>query len=420
MTALALKIRDFWSDLWLDLELAWDRIKPVAPVAPAVPAPAKPITPPAVATSVKAPTKLPLSLRMLRLGGKGRLFFFDQLSTLIGSGVSLIDSLNVIKAQTKSKTVKQLYAEMIHHINAGMGLADAMSLFPHIFPKMQVALIEAGEKSGNLKLVFADMVEDLESGQDFLRKVTGAMAYPLILVFLAITLVTGMMVFVIPRVAGMYKQAHVELPRLTQAVIAISNFVHERWLFLLVGIVGAIVLLWLFFVKTRFGKKFLETLVGFVPMFGQIAREKNLTLIAGNMAMLLKSGVLISDAFEITGKTIDSLHYQEALEKVRHGVMMGRSVSESMGLKNIEDKHFREDPLFPLQFSQLVHIGETTGTISVMLLKLRQNFQKSIDYKLKNISTVLEPIMIFFVAALVGSILLAVMLPFFYIGTTIK
>ena len=143
-------------------------------------------------------------------------------------------------------------------------------------------------------------------------------------------------------------------------------------------------------------------------------------IIASNMSMLLKSGVLISEAFEITQKAVQNLHYQRALDQIRHDVIMGRPISESMGLKNIEDKKFRENRLFPLAFSQLVHIGETTGTIGPMLMKLRENYHKSIDYKLKNISTVIEPLMIFLVAALVGSILLAVMMPFFYIGTTIK
>ncbi|MFH0821071.1 MAG: type II secretion system F family protein, partial [Candidatus Peregrinibacteria bacterium] len=433
MTALVHKIRDGFADVWLKTEL-WlgkhfkskPKVSIPTPLSVSTPAQStsaipKPVVSAPVAVQPKPKTeKQSFSLRMLRLSAKERLFLFDQLATLVGSGVPLINSLTVIRAQTKQQSLKKLYTEMLHHINAGMGLAQTMRLFPNVFPSMQVALIEAGEKSGNLKLVFEDLTEDMEAQQEFLRKITGAMFYPMLLLIMAVSLVTGMMIFVIPRVAAMYTQAKVKLPALTQTMINISNFVRDQWPLLLGGIVGGVILLWLFFGKTRPGRLAWEKFVGIFPAFGTIAKEKNLMILAGNMAMLLKSGVLISEAFQITQATLGNLHYQRALEQVRHDVVMGKSVSESMGLKNIEDKHFKEDKLFPLQFSQLVHIGESTGTISQMLMKLRQNYHKSIDYKLKNISTVIEPLMIMVVAFLVGSILLAVMLPFFYIGTTIN
>lgn len=439
MTALAGKFHDAFTDFMLEAELLWDRFfkrkqpeltKPDDPVAaPSVPVSVPVVSAPALTTPVAvAPEKSkqkpktekqPLSLRLLRLSARGRLDFFDQLATLIGSGVTLIDSLNVIRAQTKHAGMKKLYSEMVHHVNSGMGMAQSMRLFPRLFPEMQVALVEAGEKSGNLKIVLADLAENMEAEQEFLRKVTGAMFYPVILLVMAVSLVTGMMIFVIPRVATMYSQAKVELPALTQTMINISDFMSDNWPFVLGGIFAGVTLLWLFFFRTQNGRLIWEKFVGIIPVFGTIAKEKSLMIIAGNMAMLLKSGVLISEAFEITQKAVGNLHYRRALEAVRHNVIMGRPVSESMGLKNIEDKHFKEHRFFPLPFSQLVHIGETTGTLSQMMGKLRQNYRKSVDFKFKNISTIIEPMMILVVAGLVGSILLAVMLPFFYIGTTI-
>lgn len=142
-------------------------------------------------------------------------------------------------------------------------------------------------------------------------------------------------------------------------------------------------------------------------------------LIASNLGMLLESGVLISNAFEITEKTLDNLHYKKALADIRHGIILGKNVSEMMGLKDLKSQQFESNPLFPLQVAQMVHIGEVTGNLAKMLVKIRENFHKSVDYTLKNLSTMIEPLMIFLVALLVGSILLAVMLPFFYIGSTI-
>ncbi|MBN2095775.1 type II secretion system F family protein [Candidatus Peregrinibacteria bacterium] len=462
MSAFVGKIRDVFSDLWLEADLFFSKfkrkkkvpdavitsdtasLKPAAPLVTAISAEIKKEAPaiPSVpkvqsadsarkeALSVvagaavkkekaRSAEKLPAKFKWLRLSARERLFFYDQMATLVDSGVTLIDALSIVKAQNKKKSLKKLYDEMIHHINGGMSLADTMFLFPHIFPSMQSALIEAGEKSGNLKKVFAQIVDDLESQHDFVRKVKGAMFYPLILIALALTMVTGMLIFVIPKVAKLYEQSGQRLPALTQAVIDFSGFVSQKYPIILGGIFGSLLLLWLFFSKTRPGRLLWEKFVNAIPVFGRISKHKNIMIFASNLGMLLQSGVLISDAFKITEKTLDNLHYKRALAEIRHGIVMGKNVSEIMGLEDMKTQKFKENKLFPLQVAQLIHIGEITGTIDKMLMKIRNNYHKSINYTLKNLSTVIEPLMIFIVAILVGSILLAVMLPFFYIGTTI-
>lgn len=403
------------SDMLLDIELFFGRFRKKKPVQQQTA-----VGQVVEEKKVQPIEKLPWSLRFLSLSRKQRLFFYDQMSTLIGSGVTLIDSLNIIQAQSNKKPLKQLYGEMIHRINGGMGLAETMYLFPHLFPSMQAALVEAGEKSGNLREVMTEIVDDLENQQDFYRKIKGAMFYPVVLIFLAMAMVTGMMIFVIPKVAELYEQSNAELPALTQTVIDISGFVSSHWIPLILAIIGGLVAVVILVKKTKPGRFLWEKFVWLIPVFGSINKEKNIMMFASNLSMLLKSGVLISDAFEISEKTIDNLHYRKALSEIRHGIILGKNVSELMGLEDIKKQIFRKNKLFPLQVAQMFHIGEVTGTIAEMSQKIRDNFKKSIDYKLKNISTMIEPLMIFFVALLVGSVLLAVMLPFFYIGTTIS
>jgi type IV pilus assembly protein PilC len=448
MTALVAKFRDIFSDLWLDIALMFSR-KPKAKkeeVKEATTAPAKEAAPGVMPVATSAPqadsgmsqimdirakkaeekqervknAKLPFGLKHLKLSKKARLAFYDQMATLVGSGVPLIDSLSLIQAQERNKNVKKLYAEMIHEINGGLSLAESMELFPHVFPRMQSALVEAAEASGNLKEVLAELVEEMEANQDFLKKVTGAMVYPIILVCLALILVTGMMAFVIPKIAAMYEQANVKLPSITQVVINISDFVVNKWPILIGGVIGGVLALYIFFARLHFGRILWEKFVNAIPVAGRISKEKNIMMIASNMAMLMKSGVLITEAFAITKNTVNNLHYQKALEEIRQGVVMGKEVSQMMGLIDIKEQKFKEHKLFPLQMAQLIHIGEKTGTIANMLFKVKKNYHKSIDYTLRNISTLVEPLMIFIVAALVGSILMAVMLPFFYIGSTIS
>lgn len=364
--------------------------------------------------------RVPFSLRMVSFSGKDRLFFFDQMATLIGSNVALLEALSVVQAQTKSARVKTFYAEVIRRINGGSSLSDTLSLFPRAFNSIQTALIAAGEKSGNLKRVLEQVVDDLENQQDFVRKIKGAMFYPLVVMVLALTMVAGMMIFVIPKVAALYKQSNTALPILTQKIIDLSGFVRTNAIPLFGGGLVFLALFWLFVRKIRIGILFWENVVSALPLFGRVSKEKNIMVFASTLSMLLESGVLISDAFEITAKTVDNLHYRKALTDIRHGIVLGKNVSELMGLKDIRAQQFEYNPLFPLQVAQLVHIGEVTGTIAKMLAKIRSNYKKSIDYTLKNLSTIIEPLMIFIVAALVGSILLGVMLPFFYIGSTIR
>lgn len=449
LTALVLKFRDFFSDLWLDLELMFSKksekteerakettiaapqIKPETGVMPVMSGGPQTVNGVSRIMDMQAKReeekmeriknkKYPAGLKRLKLSKKARLAFYDQMSTLVGSGVPLLDSLSLIQAQERNKSVKNLYAEMIHEINGGLSLAESMEFFPHIFPKMQSALVEAAEKSGNLKEVLAELVEEMESSQDFLRKITGAMVYPIILVCLAFILVIGMMTFIIPKIAAMYKQANVKLPALTQTVINISDFIMNKWPILLIVTIGGVLGLYLFFGRMRFGRLIWEKTVSVIPVAGRITKEKNIMIIASNMAMLMKSGVLITEAFEITRNTVGNMHYQKALDEIRQGVVMGKEVSQMMGLTDIRAQKFTEHPLFPLQMAQLIHIGEKTGSIANMLIKVKNNYHKSIDYTLRNMSTIVEPVMIFFVAALVGSILMAVMLPFFYIGSTIS
>ncbi len=372
-----------------------------------------------VPAKIILPEKLPLSLRMANMGSRERLFFFDQMSTLVGSGVTLIDSLSLLQAQTKVKNHKRIYADMIHRINGGMTLADSMAQFPRTFSPMQTSLVEAGEKSGNLKTVFARVADDLENQQDFVHKIKGAMFYPLVVMFLALAMVTGMLVFVIPKVSKLYEQSNAKLPTLTQKVIDISHFVSTNYPILFGILAILIVSFWLVTSKTRAGKWAWESVIFSFPMFGRISQEKNIMVLASNLSMLLESGVLISNAFEITEKTLDNLHYKKAIAEIRHGIILGKNVSEMMGLKDLKAQKFEHNSLFPLQVAQLIHIGEVTGNLAKMLVKIRENYHKSVDYTLKNLSTMIEPLMIFLVAALVGSILLAVMLPFFYIGSTI-
>lgn len=358
-------------------------------------------------------------LNHLKISHKAKIFFFDQMTTLIDSEVSLIDALKIIKAQTKEKNAKKLYNDMIHKINTGMTLAETMVLYPKIFPSIKSALIDAGEKSGNLKVVLFKISKGMSEREDFVSKIKGAMFYPVILIFLAIGMLVIMLTFVIPKISTLYSDSGVELPILTKFIIALSDFTRNNFIFILLGLILFIVIVILLFKKIEKVRLFFEILIDKTPIIGKILKEQNLMNISSNLSMLLDSGILISDAFEITEKTINNIHYKRALLRIRKGIVLGKNISNLMGIEDLENEKIIEDPMFPLQVAQLIHIGEVTGTISKMLDKIQSNYKKSINFSLKNISTVIEPLMIFIVALIIGFTILAVMIPFFKIGTVI-
>jgi len=283
MTALVHKISDIFSDLWLDIELFFGKLfhgkkKPAQTEVLTDEKKSQPddtLEPQLTqkkevkeGADQKEKTKLPFSLRMLRMSVKERLHFYDTLATLTDSSVTLITSLSIIRAQTRDKTMNRFYGEMIHHINTGMSLSESMSIFPHIFPKMQAALIEAGEKSGNLSVVLMKLAEEIEAKREFSRKIIGAMFYPAIIVCLSIALVIVMMIFVVPNVAKMYDQADATLPRLTEIIIYISNFTVDYWKIIMIIFFGVLCALWVVFSKTKNGKLFWENFISIIPVIG--------------------------------------------------------------------------------------------------------------------------------------------------------
>ncbi len=227
------------------------------------------------------------------------------------------------------------------------------------------------------------------------------------------------MTFVVPRIAKMYTSAHVNLPKITRILIDISNFMLVNYQKLILVIFGGILILYLIVKHIRIATKIWEKIKYSLPIFGDIARKRSLIMFSGNLGFLLKHGVLISEALPITKRTLGSILYQEELDKITAKVIAGESLSKQL-LRYDKKGNELEHPLFPYEISQLVEIGENTGLTHSILTKIKNNYLKAINTIVKNLSSLLEPILIVFIGALVGGLLLAIMMPFFYIGSTIQ
>lgn len=337
----------------------------------------------------------------------------DQLGTLLISGIAILDALIVIKQQSGSSILKRLFKNITEEVRGGLLLSQAMERQKGFFPEKWISLIETGEYSGQLAEILSELAREEKKHIRLHAALKSAMAYPLFILMLTIALLLYMLLVVVPEIQDMYEKMHQSLPSATLLVIQLSEWVKESF--------GSILL---FFFALSLSIKFLsqvflpikkmfDLLLLQLPIFGDLRKKQNIALFSGNLAMLLKSGVFITDALDIVKKVLPSVLYQEEVAKISAAVNSGSRISQEMGLINLQKEEFLYNRYFPLQVAQMLHIGEETENLVPMLEKIKEDYMNKIDTTLKTFSSLLEPVMILFVGLAVGGILLAVMLPFF-------
>ncbi len=351
---------------------------------------------------------------------KDKLLFLDQMSTLLNSDIRIVDALRLLKQQTDKWAFKKLLDSMLKEVESGKPLSVSMSSFSSVFPPMWINLIKAGEASGKL----SDIIKDLNKQQHDLEKlmgsVKGAMVYPGFIVLMLVVLMTVMMTTIVPQIEGIYKQSNVDLPTMTQLIINFSRFIIKNGIYVLLGVI-AVSIITIFSVKKIYiSKKTWDYIWLRFPVFGLLNRERSMVLFADNMQLLLSSGVLIGDALSICAEVVPSINYREEILRVREEISNGNTMSQSMGLIDIAKEKFKKNFYFPLEFAQMISVGEKTGNLVNVLSKIRDTYSEKVSNTVKNLSTLLEPMMIVIVGGLVGAFLLGIMLPFFKMGQLVS
>jgi type IV pilus assembly protein PilC len=347
---------------------------------------------------------------------KDRLLFLDQLTTLLNSDIRIVDGLRLLKQQTQKKSFKKLLTSMIKDIEGGNMLSAAMEKYPRVFPTMWCNLIKAGESSGKLSKIMADLNKQQEDLERILGSIKGALVYPGFIVTMLAVLMGVMMTTIVPQIEGIYKQARVDLPGITKMIITTSRFTIENGLMIIIGSIIAVILFVILIKKIYLFTKAWDYLNLRWPVFGELNRERNLIVFADNMQLLLSSGVLIGDALTITSQVVTSINYQEEILRIKESITRGSAMSQAIGLIDIAREKFEKNFYFPLEFAQMINVGERTGNLVAVLTKSRDTYSDKVGHTVKNLSTLLEPIMIVIVGGLVGVFLLGIMLPFFGLG----
>lgn len=323
-----------------------------------------------------------------------------QLATLLGSGMPLVDALRALADQLDSPQLKQTITSVREKVTEGIALHLAMEPFPKVFPTLYVKMIKSGESSGTLDLVLDRLSVMLEAQAILNRKVISAITYPVLMIFLCFVVIGLLLGFVVPEISKIFTDKGEALPFATQVVVDASNFLRSYWLLLLVGSVF-IFLSIKRYISTKKGKYRYDKLKVQAPFLGPIMLKLATARLATNLGTMLKSGIELLTAISISKDILANSYLEETIIKAAEGVEEGRSLSVLLA----------QSERFPKMLTHLTAVGEQTGQLDDMLLRVGKSFEMEIESVISALTSILEPILIIFLAVIVGGILMAVMSP---------
>jgi len=343
-----------------------------------------------------------------RISLKDLFIFSRQLSIMLHSKVPIVESLATIAAQIKNPDFKEIISDIAEEVEAGSSLSRALLKYPKVFSPFYAAMVKAGEASGKLSQTLTFLSNHLEREYNLRGKIRGAMIYPtlVLVVFLG---VLGLMVFsILPSFEKILKEREVEIPFITKAILSFSKILREKFFYL--GLIfGTFIVLIFYYFKTKEGKKNFDKFSLKIPFFGEISKKLILSRFAQNLSTLISAGLSLPEALEIVEEIVGNEEYKNAISKIKEGVKKGESISSITTLY---------PELFPPLFTQLVLVGEKTGTLSNCLSTISNFYQSEAEKSIENFLSFLEPLLIIILGVLVGGLMLSVLLPLYrIIGT---
>lgn len=325
-----------------------------------------------------------------------------QLSVLIDAELPLIQSLNILAEQTKNKYFKKVIENIREDVEAGSTLNQAKRKFPRVFDDLYCNLVASGEQSGSLDIMLRRLAEFLEKIVKLKSQVKQAMIYPSTIVVFALLVVIFMMWQVIPVFANIFTELGATLPGLTAFVLAVSYFVQKYIIFIFLGIIALIFLL-RFARKTEKGRKIFDSMTLKLPLFGTLLEKVGLSRITRTLSTLLSGGVPMLESLKVTSTTSGNVILEDHVMRSRTMVAEGTSLTDA----------FKEAGAFPFMMVQMVGVGEATGTLDEMLVKLADFYDEEVEASVAALLSVLEPVLLIFVGGLVGMIVVSMYLPIF-------
>ncbi len=356
----------------------------------------------------KEPTQINLSFGT-GINAKDISIFTRQFSAMSSSGLPLLQCLEILQEQTENPNFRKVIKNVSGKIQGGSSLHEALSKHPKVFPELYCHMVAAGEAGGILDGILARLAEYLEKNERLKRKIKGAMMYPTIVVIVAIAVVTVLLTFVVPKFAEMFKSAGKALPAPTQIVMNISDFLVGYGGYLFLGIVGVIVAIMQYY-KTPAGRFQIDAILLKAPGIGVLQTKSAVARFTRTLGTLLNAGVSIIDALQVTGKTSGNKVVEKGVMKTVDSISGGNSIAEPI----------QETGIFPPMVVQMIAVGEKTGGLPDMLLRVSDFFDEEVDAAVESMTSMIEPLIIVFLGVVIGGILVAMYMPMFSLADTVQ
>jgi type IV pilus assembly protein PilC len=328
--------------------------------------------------------------------------FTRQFSTMINSGLPLVQALTILAEQTDNKALAEVTRKVVFDVESDNTVADALSKHPRAFTNLYVNMVAAGEAGGILDTILLRLATFLEKNDALVRKVKGAMIYPTVIMSVAVIAVAVLLIFVIPVFAGMFASAGQALPLPTRLVIGASGFLRRYW-----WVIGAVVTIGGYMFKKYYatppGKLVIDRLMLRMPVLGDVLRKSAVSRFTRTLGTLISSGVSILEGLEITAKTAGNRVIQDAIMQSRSSIAGGDTIAQPL----------QKSKVFPPMVISMIAVGEQTGGLDEMLSKIADFYDEEVDAAVSNLLALLEPIMIVFLGVVVGGMVVAMYLPIF-------
>ncbi len=339
-----------------------------------------------------------------------KILFTKNLSGMIKAGLSLSRAISVLQKQTRNVAFSIVLDSIHKDIDNGETLSEGLSKFPKVFSKLFVSMVKAGEESGNMAGALSEVGMNLEKANNLNKKVKGALMYPSVILSAMVLIGIFMFAFVVPTLSKTFAELGAPLPTSTKIVLAIGNFFANNLLLALVGLV-ALVLSSVAFFKAKSMKPIFDKVVVHLPLIGNLVKEINTARTARTLSSLITSGVSITRAIEITEDVVQNMYYREVLKTAKLAVEKGEPFSEAFK-KNTD--------LYPVMMGEMMEVGEETGKLSDMLLQIALFYEEEVENKTKNLSTIIEPILMVVIGAAVGFFAVSMITPLYSVLDNIK
>ncbi len=339
---------------------------------------------------------------MARVRTKELVTFTRQLSTLVDAGLPLVRSLEVLNKQEKNLLLKRSLVEMSDSISSGSTFAEAMSAHPKIFDKLYVNMVRAGEAGGVLNEVLTSLADFMEKMQKIKNKVISAMVYPMVVLGFALIILTFLMLFIVPRFEQIFKDilGDTQLPFLTRMVTGVSRAFVNQW-YLVFGGGAALVVGIVMAMKTEKGKRIWDKIKFNAPVFGQLIRKTAIARFTRTLGTLMESGVPVLQALTIVGETAGNCVVADAVKVVHDAVKEGENMAPPI----------ESTQIFPPMVVSMVEVGEETGELPQMLSRIADTYDDEVDNAVAALTSLIEPLMIVFLAVIVGVIVISLFMP---------